>query len=169
MVRSLDEIYQLIHPLDLGGCRIWKSDYLRVHDDNLASDYGFFPDRELAERALEIVAFGMLGYGIVPRHDLRIYIYDTPLTFFEDDEDFGTTGSYHPDIKSIVIYAQPGPWTLEELIKTLIHEIGHYMAREMGVKKREEEFCLLLERFFPDNEDFMQALARQWRASRRRL
>ncbi|MEW6274209.1 MAG: hypothetical protein AB1556_03730 [Bacillota bacterium] len=41
--------------------------------------------------------------------------------------------------------------------------------RETDIKKGEEEFCLLLEQFFPGNEDFMEALARRWRVARRKM
>ncbi|MCL6449559.1 MAG: hypothetical protein K6U04_15730 [Armatimonadetes bacterium] len=165
MVRSLAEIYSVVHPLDPDapryGCRIWEGEYLRPYEGNLTSIYGHFPDRELTEKALEIVAFSFLSFKITPRHGLKILVFDTPF-----DED--TRGAYYDDEKIIAIYATSTAWYLELLINVLVHEIGHYLFTTMGIED-DEELCERLERAFPDDESFMESLAEKWRAARRMI
>lgn len=164
MIRAIPEIYQLVHPLDPDapqyGCRIWEGEYLYPYDGNLTSEYGHCPDRELTGKALEIVIFGLMGHGIVPRHNLKIMVFDTPL-----DED--THGAYYDDEKIIAIYATSTAWYLELLLNVLVHEIGHYLFTTMRIEKDQEELCEQLERAFPADERYMESLAEKWRQARR--
>lgn len=166
MIQPFSEIYTLIHPLDPEasryGCRIWEGEYLRPYDGNLTSEYGHCPDRQLTEKALGIAVFGLMGYGIVPRHNLNIMVFDTPL-----DEDI--YGAYYNDEKIIAIYATPKAWYLELLINVLIHEIGHYLFTTMGIEKDQEELCQRFEQAFPADKCYMKSLAEKWRAVRGRL
>jgi hypothetical protein len=157
----------VFHPLDRDahehGCRRAEK-YIDVYNGNLTSEYGHCPDRELVNRAMETVILGLLGCGIIPRHDLKFFIFDTRRGWDEDDAN--TLGEYIENEKAIVIYASSVPWSLERLISVLIHEVGHYLFITMGIED-DEELCERLEQSFPHNEEFMKALARKWQTVER--